>query len=219
MGGLGQQRPQTARASLVLTPVSEEPTETQGPSPCVSHELAAGPAPSSRAEAPRLAAAARWATPPNPAASPTAPAANRLRDPAPSARPAARGPGDASPASLLCSPSSAPLRRVLQAGAGLPGRAAGPGRPRRAGQRLWRVPRPPACCCCPAPPWGRDAISSPALSKRSAYCTGESGLKRKPTGSHPKPVSRRSLRFYEPYVLRVHQEQMLERARGRRGRP
>lgn len=33
MGGLGQQRPQTARASLVLTPVSEEPTETQGPQP------------------------------------------------------------------------------------------------------------------------------------------------------------------------------------------
>lgn len=67
-GGLGQQRPQTAEASPVLTPVLEEPTETQGP-PSLREP---------RASCETATAVAGEATPANPAAGPTAPAVRPL---------------------------------------------------------------------------------------------------------------------------------------------
>lgn len=157
-GGLGQQRPQTAEASPVLTPVLEEPTETQGP-PSLREP---------RASCETATAVAGEATPANPAAGPTAPAVRPL----PRILPA--GPLELPPRRpRFALRPSAPLPRVLRAGAGRPGRGSWAcGVCAVPASSSGASPRPRTCCCCPAPLWGSGATSSPALSVRSAYCLG-----------------------------------------------
>lgn len=208
-GGLGQQCPQTAEASPVLTPVSEEPTETQGP-PSLREP---------RASCETATAIAGEATPANPAAGPTAPTA----EPAPGSGPfrasCRPGPWSCCPGAPASPSGPAPRSRASSrlAPAGQGG-AAGP---------VASALSPPAAR---APPPGR-APAAAALR----HCGGAAplhpqpfpcevptvwgpGLKRKPTARHPQPASRRSLPFHEPCALTVHEE-VLERARGRCGRP
>lgn len=177
-GGLGQQRPQTAEASPVLTPVSEEPTETQGP-PSLREP---------RASCETATAVAGEATPANPAAGPTAPAV--------------RAPGAAPRRPLFAIQPSAPLPRVLRAGAGRPGRGSwARGVCAVPASSSGASPRPRTCCCCPAPLWGSGATSSPALSVRSAYCLGS---RVKKETYRPPPTTSVTQEPPIPRALRAH---------------
>lgn len=202
-GGLGQQRPQTAEASPVLTPVSEEPTETQGP-PSLREP---------RASCETATAVPGEATPANPAAGPTAPAVRPLPRILP-AGPLELPPGaPASPSGPA--PRSHASSRLAPAGQG---EAAGP---------VASALSPPAAR---APPPGRARAAAALrhcggaapLHPQPFPCALPTvwgpALKRKPTARHPQPASRRSLPFHEPCTLTVHEE-VLERAGGRRGRP
>lgn len=186
-GGLGQQRPQTAEASPVLTPVSEEPTETQGP-PSLREP---------RASCETATAVAGEATPANPAAGPTAPAVRPL----PRILPA--GPLELPPRRpRFALRPSAPLPRVLQAGAGRPGRGSWAcGVCAVPASSSGASPRSRTCCCCPAPLWGSGATSSPALSVRSAYCLGS---RVKKETYRPPPTTSVTQEPPIPRALRAH---------------
>lgn len=186
-GGLGQQRPQTAEASRVLTPVSEEPTETQGP-PSLREP---------RASCETATAVEGEATPANPAAGPTAPAVRPL----PRILPA--GPLELPPRRpRFAVQPSAPLLRVLRAGAGRPGRGSWAcGVCAVPASSSGASPRPRTCCCCPAPLWGSGATSSPALPVRSPYCLGP-GVKKETY--RPPPTTSVTQEPPIPRALRAH---------------